>query len=157
MISFYIAAPVVGASEEQRSQIDAAIEVLRKWIHENIGVHAEIYNPRELKIPNAWNIPQSEWARCVFTEDVLAIDRADYVVVFDYGRNGTCGTAWEAGYAFAKEKPILLVVMPGVQEQSLMVRNGCTSCISYNELIAGHVVFHYDYEEQLSKEPIVLN
>ena len=77
MISFYIAAPVVGASEEQRSQIDAAIEVLRKWIHENIGVHAEIYNPRELKIPNAWNIPQSEWARCVFTEDVLAIDRAD--------------------------------------------------------------------------------
>ena len=115
MFDFYIAAPVVGLSCSKRSQIDDAILVLEKYVQDKLGRQANIYNPRKLKIPNAWNMPQSEWARCVFTEDVLAIDQSDTVVVFDFGRNGTCGTAWEAGYAFAKEKPILLVVMPGVE------------------------------------------
>jgi nucleoside 2-deoxyribosyltransferase len=156
MFDFYIAAPVVGLSCSKRGQIDDAILVLEKYVQDKLGRQANIYNPRKLKIPNAWNMPQSEWARCVFTEDVLAIDQSDTVVVFDFGRNGTCGTAWEAGYAFAKEKPILLVVMPGVQEQSLMVRNGCTSCISYDELLAGNIMFQ-DYAEQSQKEKIILN
>lgn len=109
MFDFYIAAPVVGLSCSKRSQIDDAILVLEKYVQDKLGRQANIYNPRKLKIPNACNMPQSEWARCVFTEDVLAIDQSNTVVVFDFGRNGTCGTAWEAGYAFAKESQFCLL------------------------------------------------
>ena len=125
----YIAAPVVGLSEEQRNQrgrvADRALDVF----------HGTVHMPWILKIPNAWNMPMNEWARCVFTQDLLELDCADIVVVCDYGRRSTAGTAWEAGYAFAKGKSVLVVQMPGVDEVSLMVRNGCTAVISYDEFI----------------------
>ena len=100
-------------------------------------------------------MPQAEWSRCVFTEDVLAIDQSECIVVFDFGRNGTCGTAWEAGYAFAKEKRILLIVMPDVREQSLMMRNGCTHCVKYADFITGNFYLP-NYLEEWKNETITL-
>jgi len=58
MFDFYIAAPVVGLSCSKRSQIDDAILVLEKYVQDKLGRQANIYNPRKLKIPNAWNMPR---------------------------------------------------------------------------------------------------
>lgn len=157
MYDFYIAAPVVGVDIVTRGRIDEAIFVLKRYIKEKYdGQEAKIYDPKQLKIPNAWNMPQAEWSRCVFTEDVLAIDQSECIVVFDFGRNVTCGTAWEAGYAFAKEKRILLIVMPDVREQSLMMRNGCTHCVKYADFITGNFYLP-NYSEEWKNETITLN
>lgn len=46
----------------------------------------------------------------VFTEDISAIDRSDNVVFLNYGcSKTTAGCAWEAGYAFAKDKKVIVV------------------------------------------------
>ena len=67
------------------------------------------------------------WGQCVFTMDVIAIDDCDWVVLCNFGREGaTAGTAWECGYAFAKQKKILVVNMPGSEKSSLMI-TGCAA------------------------------
>ena len=124
----YVAAPVVGMTDEQRQEIDRVTQVLEKCF-------GQIYCPCKLKIPNAWNMPMDQWARCVFTQDVIELDRADTVVVCDYGRFSSCGTAWEAGYAFAKGKRVIVIRMPNIKEVSLMVNNGCNIVVQYEDFI----------------------
>lgn len=135
MKMIYIAAPIIGITEEQRAEIGLVEQSAMIQFADDEESLADTYCPWRLKIPNAWNMPQNEWARCVFTQDVLALDKADCVVVCDYGRHSSCGTAWEAGYAFAKGKKVIVVIMPGVEETSLMVHNGCTMTIPYQDFL----------------------
>ena len=67
----------------------------------------DVYIPQKLKIENAWNMSNKEWAKAVFEEDIKALDMADNVVLMNYGINMDSGTAWEGGYAFAKSIPVL--------------------------------------------------
>ena len=145
----YVAAPVVGITNEQRQEIDRVVHVLEKCFD-------QIYCPWNLKIPNAWNMPMVQWARCVFTQDVLHLDQAHTVIVCDYGRHSSCGTAWEAGYAFAKGKKIIVVRMPNVKEVSLMVNNGCTIVVSYEDFINDNWITP-DYVEENKTSPVIQN
>ncbi len=45
----------------------------------------EVYCPFELKIENAWDMPQEDWARKVFNADIDAINDADVVIVITPG------------------------------------------------------------------------
>ena len=55
MYDFYIAAPVIGVDIVTRGRIDEAIFVLKRYIKEKYdGQEAKIYDPKQLKIPNAW-------------------------------------------------------------------------------------------------------
>lgn len=148
MSKIYIAAPVVGITDEQRSEINFVADQAATQLGE------PAYKPWKLKIPNEWNMPMEEWARCVFTQDILALDEAAVVIVCDYGRHSSSGTAWEAGYAFAKGKWVVVVQMPGVAEVSLMVRNGCTVVVHYDDFIEGLWKFP-NYREQYV--PVVQN
>lgn len=122
-MKFYIAAPVIADPN-----VKAEIDLVHKKLVETFGAES-IYRPGQHKVPNAWGITMEMWGQCVFTMDVLAIDDADWIVLCNYGRKGaTAGTAWECGYAFAKEKRILVLNMPGVEESSLMV-TGCAANI----------------------------
>ena len=109
---------------EFRDTITKAAEILRKKFD-------DVYVPMENVIPNAWDYPNNEWGLMVFTEDISAIDRSDIVVFLNYGRSKiTAGfpCAWEAGYAFAKDKKVIVVdVHPNEGEPfitSLMIENG---------------------------------
>lgn len=138
-MKLYLAAPVVGNSADIQNQIYNVGNVLTAYedseSHYRMNRGYEIYLPSNIKIPNAWGMTMQEWGHCVFTVDVLELDRADWVVVCDFGRHNTAGTSWECGYAFGKGKKILLVRMPGVEEQSLMV-SCCAACsISYEDLM----------------------
>jgi len=142
----YIAAPIVGITPEQKEQIEkVANAVIANRLSE------EVFMPWKIRIPNEWRMPLEQWSRCVFTQDVLALDASDYVVVCDYGRHSSCGTAWEAGYAFAKEKTVIVIIMPGVSEVSLMVFNGCFMAVSYEDFIAGNYTLEtcYDVYDEL--------
>ena len=128
MINVYIAAPIVGLQPEIEQEINEI-----KHVFSEMDKHGKIsfYDPKEHGVPNAWGMSMSEWARCIFTLDVVAIDNADWVVVCDYGRNGTAGTAWEAGYAFGKGKKVVIIEMAETDaDYSVMMRGCCSNYIT---------------------------
>ncbi len=116
----YIASPFF--EDAHRAAAVKAAEILRSK-----GI--DTYLPLEHKIPNAWDLPNHEWGAAVYRADVKAIRNSDTVVVLSYGRLGSAGTAWEAGYAFGIGKRVIVVEMPGTTLMSLMVANGRTATV----------------------------
>lgn len=112
-MKIYLATPFL---QERRSDMDKAKTILREQGH-------DVYVPVENFIPNAWDYPNDEWGLMVFTSDVKAIDNCDVLVLLSYGRLGTAGCNWEAGYAFGKGKKVIVVEMTD-EVMSLMVANG---------------------------------
>lgn len=68
----------------------------------------EVYCPFELKIENAWDYPQEEWAQMVFDEDKAHLDKCDLFLFISSGRVSTAGCNWEQGYAYAKGIPTIV-------------------------------------------------
>ena len=89
-----------------------------------------VYCPWTLKIPNAWDMSQEQWARKVFEADIKAINEADVVLCVTFGREKTsAGTMWENGYAYGINKPVW-VIQIGEESTSLMNYCGCTHFIN---------------------------
>ena len=84
----------------------------------------EVYCPWELKIENAWDYPQEEWAQMVFDKDVEAIDNCDVMILISLGRISSAGTNWEQGYAYAKGKKVIVFQITDTPT-SLMTYCGC--------------------------------
>lgn len=152
-MKFYLAGPVVTKDLEIKKQMANLEEVL-----ENMKLpplcpgepdmrddYPEVYRPGKHHIPNEWGIDIDTWGQCVFTMDVLAIDDCDWMVLADYGRMSTAGTSWEAGYAFAKRKKILVVRMPGVTESSLMTQGCAANIVKYEDFISGLTLDESDW------------
>lgn len=114
MKKVYLAAPL---STEKRDDMSAALNILRS------NPEFEVYAPVEHQIPNAWDYPNNEWGLMVFTEDIVAIQQSDILVMLSYGRNSTAGANWESGYAFGLGKTVVVVEMTD-EIMSLMVANG---------------------------------
>lgn len=115
-------------SKEHRMDIWTAAQVLRKTFK-------DVYVPMEHQVQNAWDYPNNEWGLMVFEDDIAAIDRSDYVVFLNYGREKTtAGCAWEAGYAFAKGKKVFVVEVKKHEDDefitSLMIENGRYATLS---------------------------
>ena len=133
----YLAAPIVNISEEQKEKIECVESYLNHM--DCNGNRCNVYNPSKHSVPNAWGMNMDEWSKCIFALDVVAMDNADWIVVCDFGRQMTSGTAWEAGYVFGRGKKILVIRMNNDDdnkncstEYSVMM-NGCSSnSIDYN-------------------------
>ena len=152
-VKVYLAGPVVTDSATVKAQIDKVHERLVAAL----GADA-IYRPGQHKVPNQWGITMEMWGQCVFAMDVMAIDSSDWIVLCNYGRQGaTAGTAWECGYAFAKEKKILVVNMPGVSESSLMVRGCASNVVNYESFIMAENVGEFFVERGKLAMAEVLN
>lgn len=63
------------------------------------------------------------WSYKTFTKDVEAIKRADALVMLYHGNYSDSGTAWECGFAYAYDKPVIVVHLGG--PSNLMVHEGC--------------------------------
>lgn len=116
MSKVYIASPLF--TERQRVNVNDVADFW-KTIHQ----FDIIYKPQDFKVPNAWELGNTEWADAVEAEDRLHLDSADTVIGILYGMNGDDGTAWEIGYASAKGKKIVLVFMNEGGTYSLMMKN----------------------------------
>lgn len=116
----YLASPLF--TEYERANVHKWAELTRMQGH-------EVYVPMEHSIPNAWDMSNADWGRCVFTEDVNAIDECDMVLVLYYGLYSDSGTAWEQGYAYAKGKKVQVINAGTAKEVSLMIVNGQTTLI----------------------------
>lgn len=109
--------------------------------------HYDLYVPMEHSVPNAWDMSNAEWAKAVFEEDVKAIDAAKVVFVINLGMYSDSGTAWEAGYAFAKGKIVINLVKDTNSTYSLMMLNGC-DCIKHANYIMGGTIRLNEFEQK---------
>lgn len=100
MKKIYLAAPFFNESEIAR--VDKVKEILR-----NKGL--EVFVPMEHQNPQ-FEFGSMEWRKATFKNDVDHIDWADLVVaIIANGNYDDSGTAWELGYAYATNKPVILV------------------------------------------------
>ena len=113
-MKIYLAGP---CDSENRSLMVAAAKLLRKY-------KLEVYCPFELKIENAWDYPQEEWAQKVFEKDVEAINKCDCMLYISRGRMSSAGSNWEQGYAYALKKRIVVLQIEDAPT-SLMTFCGC--------------------------------
>lgn len=101
-----------------------------------------------LKDDGSWNLENHVWARDVFFADINAINNADILIVLYSGHKGTTGTAFEIGYAYSQNKPII-AYMPHVengQDVSLMIMNGFSGYMDDNGNI---IYFNNNPEKQI--------
>lgn len=123
-MNIYIAAAFNGRTQEETDLKRTNCHILKNILTSKLK-DANIYAPWELRFPNAWDYTNQEWGLMVFAADLAHLEAADIVVSLNYGRlDPTAGTSWECGYAFAKEKKIIMVEMTD-EPMSLMCSNGC--------------------------------
>lgn len=99
-MKIYLAGP---CDTENRTIMVKVARILREY------GHYDVYCPWELKIENAWDISQEEWARQVFEEDIKVIQECDIFFMISQGRESTAGTNWENGYAYGLNKHIVTI------------------------------------------------
>lgn len=151
-IRVYFAAPIVkkvnqSADEhfqwlEQRKNMRDMIVRMLNALEDEFPEYGgyTFYDPMKMQVPNAWCMDSETWAHCVFSINVHELDAANIVVFLDYGRECTFGTAWEVGYAFAKDKRIIQIMMPSREEDkdvptSVMALGSAWRCEGYNLLM----------------------
>ena len=123
----YLASPFF--NETEINIYEKVIALLR----EENGI--DLFVPREHTIPNGWDMPNHQWAENVFAVDLLALQKAEVVVVLNHGLYSDSGTAWECGYAYALGKKIVnIIVGKWEEEYSLMMLNGSTYTIPLDTL-----------------------
>jgi nucleoside 2-deoxyribosyltransferase len=91
MTKIYLAGPLFSLAEQSFNA-----ELARFLESEGF----EVWLPQEHE-------PRDQTARAIFEMDVAAIDWADMVVACMDGPDPDSGTAWECGYAYAKDKPVV--------------------------------------------------
>ena len=121
-MKYYLAGPWF--TDEQARKYRDIVQYIKSNI---LKSGDEIFIPAEHEVPGAWDLSNQEWGERVFEMDLQALDAADEVIVLDYGYNSDAGTAWEAGYAYAKRKQVTHIRCGDGAIYSLMMANGCDS------------------------------
>ena len=101
----YIAGPFF--TDKERTFLKVLIKSVKKMFP-----NEELFIPMEHFIPNGENLSNNEWAEAVFKMDVEALNKCDHVIAAYLGLRSDTGTAWEIGYAYAKDIPVTLVLSP---------------------------------------------
>lgn len=115
-------------SDELKKRIDTVVNFLREK-------GEKVYSPKDMKIENAWDLPNQVWAKKVYDEDVKALSECDTVICIYNGFNfaGGTGTAWELGYAKATGKDIIVLCTDIKSKQSLMIINSGMIVMPYEK------------------------
>lgn len=122
-MKIYLASPFF--NDEELKNVKKVEEIL-------ISRGFNVFSPRLNEVRNEENINSSVWSKETFTNDKKYIDWADVVVMLYYGGYSDSGTAWECGYAFGTNTPVLVVHLG--EDSNLMIHEGSYSNISMDEL-----------------------
>ncbi|MBR5012881.1 MAG: nucleoside 2-deoxyribosyltransferase [Clostridia bacterium] len=124
-MKIYLSSPFF--NEEEISNMRKTQEILQKR-------GFDLVVPMDIIIPNTNEV---EWAEKMFEADKQGIDDSDIVVLLYYGLYSDSGTAWECGYAFAKNKPVVVVHCQKEEKNNLMVVFGASANLAnIEDLIA---------------------
>ena len=90
------------------------------------------------------------WSKENFINDKRFIDWADALVMLYYGVYSDSGTAWECGYAYGTNTPVVVVHLG--EDSNLMVHEGCHTNITLDDLKAYdfNMMPNYHYEGKMS-------
>ena len=137
MKKVYLASPFFDDAELER--VDKVKEILD-------SKELEVFSPKEHQNEHL-EFGSIEWRKATFENDVKHIDWCDVVVaIICKGNYDDSGTAWELGYAYATNKPVVLVNITG-ETINLMIADSIHALItSYDELK------EYDFEK-MEKKP----
>lgn len=89
----------------------------------------------------------NSWSLATFNNDKKFIDWADIVVAVYHGNYSDSGTAWEIGYAYGTQKPVVVVHVGEASRHAsnLMIHEGSHANVTVEELK------EYDFETMPSK------
>lgn len=128
-MKIYLASPFFNEKELENVKIAEKILTERGF---------SLFSPRQNEVRTDENTQQSWWSKETFMNDKKFIDWADVVVMLYYGGYSDSGTAWECGYAYGTNTPVVVVQLG--EDSNLMVHEGCHSNITLEELKT------YDFE-----------
>ena len=128
-MKIYLASPFFNEKELENVKIAEKILTERGF---------SLFSPRLNEVRTDENTQQSRWSKETFMNDKKFIDWADVVVMLYYGGYSDSGTAWECGYAYGTNTPVVVVQLG--EDSNLMVHEGCHSNITLEELRT------YDFE-----------
>ncbi|MHC0039417.1 nucleoside 2-deoxyribosyltransferase [Pseudoneobacillus sp. C159] len=126
----YLASPFFNEKEI------AIVEQVEKILAEK-GLN--VFSPMRKPTDHQAEFGSRQWSIETFMDDVKYINWAEIVVGIYYGNYSDSGTAWEMGYAFATNKPVILVHLG--ENSNLMVHEGSHANITLEELK------DYDFEK----------
>ena len=101
----YIAGPFF--TDKEKAFLKIVIESVKE-----ICPNEELFIPMEHFISDGENLSNNEWAEAVFKTKVEALNKCNRVVAAYLGLRSDTGTAWEIGYAYAKNIPVSLILSP---------------------------------------------
>lgn len=128
-MKIYLASPFFNEKELENVKIAEKILTERGF---------SLFSPRLNEVRTDEITQQSWWSKDTFMNDKKFIDWADVVVMLYYGGYSDSGTAWECGYAYGTNTPVVVVQLG--EDSNLMVHEGCHSNITLEELKT------YDFE-----------
>ena len=128
-MKIYLASPFFNEKELENVKIAEKILTERGF---------SLFSPRLNEVRTYEITQQSWWSKETFMNDKKFIDWADVVVMLYYGGYSDSGTAWECGYAYGTNTPVVVVQLG--EDSNLMVHEGCHSNITLEELKT------YDFE-----------
>lgn len=131
MNKVYVACPM---NPKYRESEERCVKILRTHGY-------NVYFPAEFKVKDAWSLPNTEWAKAVYDSDIEALNNADALVFLYYGQEACTGSAWEAGYAAAKGKRVIVVEMLDDLKESLMIYNSAYSVLSGEKELERYNIF----------------
>lgn len=128
-MKIYLASPFFKEKELENVKLAEKILIERGF---------SLFSTRLNEVRTDENTQQSWWSKETFMNDKKFIDWADVVVMLYYGGYSDSGTAWECGYAYGTNTPVVVVQLG--EDSNLMVHEGCHSNITLEELKT------YDFE-----------
>ena len=122
-MKIYLASPFF--NDEELKNVETAEKIL-------MSRGFDVFSPRLNEIRTDENTKQSWWSKETFMNDKKFIEWADVVVMLYYGGYSDSGTAWECGYAYGTNTPVIVVHLG--EDSNLMVHEGCHSNITLSDL-----------------------
>lgn len=122
-MKIYLASPFFNDEELKNVQTAEKILMERGF---------DVFSPRLNEVRTDENTQKASWSRETFMNDRRFIDWADVVVMLYYGGYSDSGTAWECGYAYGTNTPVVVVHLG--ETSNLMVHEGSHTNITLEEL-----------------------
>ena len=140
-MKIYIASPFF--NEKEIKNVKKAEEIL-------MSRGFSVFSPRLNEVRTDDTVGTNSWSKETFMNDRKFIDWADVVVMLYYGVYSDSGTAWECGYAYGTNTPVVVVHLG--DDSNLMVHEGCHTNITLDDLKAYdfNIMPSYPYEGKMS-------
>ena len=99
-MKIYLASPFF--TKAQKNTVESVVATLRER-------GEEVFSPMEHIVSNGETMKNVDWGRKVFEMDLEGLNSCDCVLYLNYGYISDAGAAWECGYAYAKNIPVVVV------------------------------------------------